>query len=220
MDTRRRQRPGRQRPGQQRPGWQVAGAVAVGFVVLLWALELLDVLLAHRLDGWGIRPRDAEGLGGVLAAPLLHGGWDHLGANTGPALVLGFLTLATGLVRGLAATAIIWLASGLAVWLVAGSDSVHLGASGLIFGWITYLAVQGFVDRKPGEIVIGIVVLLIYGGVLWGVLPGQPGVSWQGHLFGALAGVLAAVLLSERRSGGRGGRGVRRGVGGRVGGRR
>lgn len=183
-----------------RPGWQVAGVAAVAFVVLLWGIELVDVAASHRLDGWGIRPRSGEGLLGILAAPLLHGGWGHLVANTVPALLLGFLTLATGLARGLAATAVIWLAGGLAVWLVAGEHSVHIGASGLIFGWITYLAVQGFVDRKPGEIAIGLVVLVVYGGVLWGVLPGQPGVSWQGHLFGAVAGVAAAIVLSERRT--------------------
>jgi membrane associated rhomboid family serine protease len=163
-------------------------------------VEVVDVAASHRLDGWGIRPRSGEGLLGILAAPLLHGGWDHLGANTVPALVLGFLTLATGLARGLAATAIIWLVGGLAVWAVAGGSSVHIGASGLVFGWITYLVVQGFVDRKPWEIVIGLAVLVVYGGVLWGVLPGQPGISWQGHLFGAVAGVAAAVALSERRA--------------------
>lgn len=184
----------------QRPAWQVAGVVMIAFVALLYAIEVIDVVASNRLDGWGIRPRSGEGLLGIFAAPLLHGGWDHLIANTVPALVLGFLALATGLARGLAATAIIWLVGGLAVWLVAGGNSVHIGASGLVFGWITYLVVQGFVDRKPWEIVIGLVVLVVYGSVLWGVLPGQPGVSWQGHLFGAVAGVLAAVVLSERRA--------------------
>lgn len=181
-----------------KPAWQVAGVAAVAFVVLLWVVEGVDVAAAHRLDGWGIQPREAEGLLGILAAPLLHGGWGHLLANTVPALVLGFLTLATGIGRGLVATAVIWLLGGLAVWLVAGDHSVHIGASGLIFGWITYLAVQGFVDRKPSEIAIGLVVLVVYGSVLWGVLPGTPGVSWQGHLFGAVAGVVAAFAVSER----------------------
>jgi membrane associated rhomboid family serine protease len=183
-----------------RPGWQVAGVAAVAFVVLLWGIELVDVAASHRLDGWGIRPRSGEGLLGILAAPLLHGGWGHLVANSVPALVLGFLTLATGLARGLAATALIWVVGGFAVWLVAGDHSVHIGASGLIFGWITYLAVQGFVDHQLVEIAIGLVVLVVYGGVLWGVLPGQPGISWQGHLFGAIAGVVAAIVLSERRT--------------------
>ncbi|TNM44177.1 rhomboid family intramembrane serine protease [Nocardioides albidus] len=181
-----------------RPGWQLAAIGVAVFVALLWAIEVVDVAASHRLDGWGIRPRSGDGLLGILAAPLLHGGWGHLAANTVPALVLGFLTLATGIGRGLAATAIIWLAGGLAVWLVAGGHSVHLGASGLIFGWLTYLAVQGFVDRKPVEIVVGLGVLVVYGGVLWGVLPGTPGVSWQGHLFGALAGVAAAFAVRER----------------------
>lgn len=184
--------------GPDRPAWQVAAIGAVGFVAVLWVIEGIDVAASHRLDGWGIRPRSDEGLLGIVAAPLLHGGWGHLVANTVPALVLGFLTLATGIARGLAATAIIWLAGGLAVWLLAGDHSVHIGASGLIFGWLTYLVVQGFVDRNPLEIGIGLVVLLVYGGVLWGVLPGQPGISWQGHLFGAIAGVLAAVVVSER----------------------
>lgn len=181
-----------------KPAWQVAGVATVAFVVLLWAIEVVDVAASHRLDGWGIQPREADGLLGILAAPLLHGGWGHLVANTVPALVLGFLTLATGIGRGLVATAVIWLLGGLAVWLVAGDNSVHIGASGLIFGWITYLAVQGFVDRKPAEIAIGLVVLVVYGSVLWGVLPGTPGVSWQGHLFGAVAGVVAAFAVSER----------------------
>ncbi|MBM7516513.1 rhomboid family intramembrane serine protease [Nocardioides nitrophenolicus] len=182
-----------------RPGWQVAAIGAAGFVALLWAIELVDVAASHRLDGWGIRPRSGEGLLGILAAPLLHGGWGHLSANTVPALVLGFLALATGIGRGLVATAIIWLLGGLAVWLVAGSGSIHLGASGLIFGWLTYLVAQGFVDRRPVEIAVGLGVLVVYGGVLWGVLPGTPGVSWQGHLFGAVAGVVAAVVVRERR---------------------
>ncbi|KRA38531.1 rhomboid family protein [Nocardioides sp. Root614] len=187
----------------ERPAWQVAAVGAAGFVAVLWVIEGIDVAASHRLDGWGIRPRSDEGLLGILAAPLLHGGWGHLVANTVPALVLGFLTLATGIARGLVATAVIWLVGGLAVWLVAGDHSVHIGASGLIFGWLTYLVVQGLVDRKPLEIGIGVAVLLVYGGVLWGVLPGQPGVSWQGHLFGAIAGVLAAVVVSERGLAGR-----------------
>lgn len=181
------------------PGRQAAAVGAVGFVLLLWTIEVVDVLAAHRLDDEGIRPRSDEGLLGILFAPLLHGGWGHLVANSVPALVLGFLTLATGLARGLAATAVIWLLGGLGVWLVAGSSSVHIGASGLVFGWITYLAVRGIVNRNGVEIVVGLLVLLVYGGVLWGVLPGQPGISWQGHLFGAVAGVVAAVALRDAR---------------------
>lgn len=186
------------------PAWQLAALTIGGFTVLLWAIEVVDAATDHRLDQYGVRPRTDEGLLGILFAPMLHGGWAHLEANTVPVLVLGFLTLATGIARGLLATAIIWVVGGLGVWLLAGGHSVHLGASGLVFGWIVYLSVRGIVNRRFREIVLGLLVLVIYGGVLWGVLPGQPGVSWQGHLFGAAGGALAAVLLSDERLAGAG----------------
>jgi membrane associated rhomboid family serine protease len=94
---------------------------------------------------------------------------------------------------------VIWVVGGVGVWLVAGSNTNHIGASGLIFGWIVYLAIRGIVNRQPWEILLGVVVLFLYGGALWGVLPGQPGVSWQGHLFGAIGGAIAAVVVSDRR---------------------
>ncbi len=178
--------------------WQQTALLVGGFVVLLWVLELVDALTAHDLDQYGVQPRTDEGLLGILLAPLLHGGWAHLWANTVPVLVLAFLTLVTGVARGLAATAIIWVVAGIGVWLVGGEDTVHVGASSLVFGWIIYLVFRGFLNRRQGEIVIGVVVLVIYGGVLVGVLPGQPGVSWQGHLFGAVGGVLAAYVVRER----------------------
>lgn len=179
--------------------WQQTALLVAGFTLLLWILEIADaVVLGNDLDQYGVQPRSDEGLVGVLLAPLLHGGWAHLWANTVPVMVLGFLTLITGVARGLLATAIIWLVAGLGVWLVGGSNTVHLGASGLVFGWITYLAVRGFLNQRPNEVVIGIVVLLLYGGVIVGVLPGQPGISWEGHLFGALGGVVAAVAVRNR----------------------
>ncbi|HWJ82287.1 MAG TPA: rhomboid family intramembrane serine protease [Nocardioides sp.] len=181
------------------PAWQVAALGAGGFTALLWLIEIVDTAMNHRLDQYGVQPRSGEGLLGIVFAPLLHGGWAHLEANTVPCLVLGFLTLATGLLRGLLATAVIWVVGGVGVWLVAGSNSDHIGASGLIFGWIVYLVVRGIVNRRLWEIALGLVVLLLYGSALWGVLPGQPGVSWQGHLFGAIGGGLAAVLFSNDR---------------------
>nr|WP_246304960.1 rhomboid family intramembrane serine protease [Nocardioides thalensis] len=181
------------------PAWQVAGLGTIAFVVLLWVLEAVDAAMGHDLDQYGIQPRSDEGLLGILFAPVLHGGWSHLEGNTGPVLVLLFVTLATGLARGLLATAVIWVVGGLGVWLVAGSNSVHLGASGLVFGWIVYLGVRGIVNKEPWEILVGVVVLIVYGTVLLGVLPGQPGVSWQGHLFGAIGGAVAAAVLSNDR---------------------
>lgn len=185
--------------GREIPVW-VQAAAAIGlFTALLWVVEGIDVATGHELDQYGVQPRSDEGLLGILFAPFLHGGWDHLSANSGPLLVLGFLALATGLLRGLAATAVIWVVGGVGVWLVAGSNTNHIGASGLVFGFLVYVIVRGIVNRKLWEILVGVVVIFIYGGVLWGVLPGQPGVSWQGHLFGAIGGAIAAVVVSHRR---------------------
>ncbi|WNG86111.1 rhomboid family intramembrane serine protease [Mycobacterium sp. ITM-2016-00317] len=196
----------------KRPPWMVGGLTIVSFIVLLWIIELFDSLTGHRLDGNGIRPLETDGLSGILFAPLLHSDWGHLIANTGPALVLGFLMTLSGLSRFLYATAIVWIVGGLGTWLIGNIgaptyhgtvvETNHIGASGLIFGWLTFLIVFGFFTRKIWEIVVGVVVLFIYGSILLGVLPGTFGVSWQGHLCGAAAGVLAAYLLSgpERRA--------------------
>jgi membrane associated rhomboid family serine protease len=178
--------------------WARAAILSVGFVALLWLIEILDAVWSRDLDAYGVRPRDDEGLVGVALAPVLHGGWDHLSGNTVPVLVLAFLVLVGGTGRGLAATAVIWLVGGLGVWLTAPASSIHLGASVLVFGWLVYLMVRGVFTRSAGEIILGIVLFLAYGGLLLGVLPGQPGVSWQGHLFGAVGGALAAAWVDRR----------------------
>jgi membrane associated rhomboid family serine protease len=179
--------------------WRDAALVTGAFVALLWVLEVVDSATGHPLDAYGVQPRSEEGLVGVLVAPLLHFGFDHLVSNTIPVAVLGFLALITGIARGLLATAIIWVVGGLGVWVFAGGQTTHAGASVLVFGWIVYLVVRGFLTGRTAEILIGVVVFLLYSGALLGVLPGQPGVSWQGHLFGALGGALAARLTSGRR---------------------
>lgn len=176
-----------------------AAGTMLSFTTVLWVLEFYDQLTGQRLDGDGIVPRTADGLAGIAWAPLLHGGWAHLVANTLPFLVFGFLVLANGIGRFVTVTAIVWLLGGLGVWLTAPEGSVTIGMSGVIFGWLTYLLVRGFFARSGAQIVLAVVVFLLWGGILLGVLPGQQGVSWQGHLFGALAGVLAAWLVAPRR---------------------
>ena len=184
---------------QRRDTWQTAALVTGAFVVVLWVLEVVDTVSGHALDAYGVQPRTEDGLVGIGLAPLLHFGFDHLVSNTVPVAVLGFLTLATGIARGLLATAIIWVVGGLGVWVFAQPGSNHAGASVLIFGWIVLLVVRGFLNRRTTEILIGVVVFLLYSGALLGVLPGQPGVSWQGHLFGAIGGLVAAWVLTTRR---------------------
>ncbi|WP_232236103.1 rhomboid family intramembrane serine protease [Nocardia sp. BMG51109] len=181
--------------------WQRAIGLTLGFVALLYAIEGIDTLSGDRLQSEGVRPRSADGLIGIAFGPLLHGDWAHLMGNTVPVIVLGLLTLLTGIGRGLAATAIVWVVGEAGTWLTGEPGSVHVGASVLVFGWLTYLISRGFFARNVWQILIGLVVGLLYGSILWGVLPGQPGISWQGHLFGAVGGLIAGWVLSgdERR---------------------
>ncbi|OBI45154.1 rhomboid family intramembrane serine protease [Mycobacterium colombiense] len=200
-------RPGTPATRAKRPAWAVGAATILTFVALLYLVELIDQLTRHSLDENGIRPLEVDGLWGILVAPLLHANWDHLIANSVPALVLGFLMTLAGLSRFVFATAIVWILGGFGTWLIGNvgahcpyvgvrCETNHIGASGLIFGWLAFLIVFGFFTRKVWQIVVGIIVLFAYGGVLLGVLPGTPGVSWQAHLCGAIAGVVAAYLLS------------------------
>lgn len=195
------------------PAWKVGGATILSFVALLYVIEAIDTVTGHRLDQDGIRPLEVDGLWGILWAPLLHGGWPHLIANTVPALVLGFLVTLAGIGRFVYATAIIWVLGGLGTWLIGNlglhcpyvgvqCGSTHIGASGLIFGWLTFLILFGFFTRSVWQIVVGVVVFFVYGSVLLGVFPGTLGVSWQGHLCGALAGIVAAYVLAgpERKA--------------------
>ncbi len=172
------------------------------FTASLYVVEEADVLSGRHLQDNGIQPRVFSGLDGVLWAPLLHDNWSHLAANTVPFLLLGFLVMAGGLGQFLAVTATIWLLGGLGVWLLGPSDTIHIGASGLIFGWLTFLLFRGFYAHSGRQIALAVVLFFCWGGMLFGVLPGQPGVSWQGHLFGALAGILAArmVARADRRA--------------------
>jgi membrane associated rhomboid family serine protease len=184
------------RPGRARA--VLALEVIVVFVALLYAVELLDTLMGHRLDGMGIRPRQVDGLDGIAFAPLLHAGWAHLMANTAPLFLFGFLILLAGVARWLAVTALVWVVGGAGTWLVGQPSSLHIGASVLAFGWLVYLLLRGLFSHRVSQILLGLLLLVMYGGLLFGVLPGQPGISWQGHLFGAVGGGLAAWWWGER----------------------
>ena len=166
----------------------------------LWSLEVVDQLSGNALDVYGIQARELDGLPGILTAPFLHGGFDHLISNTVPFAVLGFLVLVGGLTRWLLSSLASMLSSGLFAWVLTPAGTVILGASGVVFGWLTYLLVRGVWSRRPGQVLLALVVLLVYGGLIWGVLPGAAGVSWQAHLGGAVGGVLAARWLHRRPS--------------------
>ncbi|WP_255306408.1 rhomboid family intramembrane serine protease [Streptomyces sp. Wb2n-11] len=169
----------------------------LGWVALLWALEALDAATG-ALNTYGLSPRDVGELRDVLPMSFLHHGFDHVASNTVPLLVLGFLAALSGIRRFAGVVLVVVLVSGLGVWLTAPDHSNTAGASGVVFGLFGYLLVRGFVDRSALDVVTGLVVAAVYGSILWGVLPANAAVSWQGHLFGLAGGVLAAFLFRRR----------------------
>ena len=179
---------------------KTAGIVIGVAVALLWLIELVDQLTRGSLDALGIHAWQVSSLPAVFIAPWLHVDWAHLGANTLPFAVLGFLVMIGGALR--AALSTLWsvLTSGLFAWLLSPPNTVTIGASGLIFGWLTYLLTRGLFARDGKQILLAVVIFLVYGGILWGVFPTQVGVSWQAHLGGAIGGVLASWFIHGRRA--------------------
>jgi membrane associated rhomboid family serine protease len=181
-----------------RPGWALLFMLFL--LAGLWFLEILDQLSGNQLDQLGIHAREVDGMPEIFSAPFLHAGWDHLISNSLPFVVLGFLVLLSGLARWLISSLIIIVVSGMTAWFLTPANTIILGASGLIFGWLTYLLARGIWSRRPAQVAVAVVVLLVYGGLIWGVLPSAAGISWQAHLGGAVGGVLAAWLLHRRAS--------------------
>jgi len=171
--------------------------VVFAVAAVMWMVEIIDLLPSTSFDRWGIRPRQFEGLFGIVTAPFLHAGFGHLISNTIPFLVLGCIIAAAGVQRFVQVTVIVGVIAALGTWLIGPSGTVHIGASGIVFGYLTYLLTRGVFERKLGHIAIGLLVLFFYGGILWGLLP-RPGISWQGHLFGAIGGVVAARVVHGR----------------------
>lgn len=170
-------------------------------VAIMWALELLDVVLPGDLDNYGIESRETDGLTGVVASPFLHADFAHLMANTIPFLVLGGLVALRYYEHFWPITAVIVVGSGLGVWLIGPGNAITIGASGAVFGYLTFLLTAGVLTRHWLDVLIGLGVLFIYGGFLVGALPWgvAAGVSWQAHLMGAIAGVIAAFWFAKPR---------------------
>ena len=172
-------------------------------LALMWLLEILDSYVLRPVFGlplqqFGIVPRDINGLRGLLFAPFLHGSFVHLMSNSLPFLALGWLVMLRAGIRGFFAVSLLaMLLGGLGTWVI-GSSGVHIGASGVIFGYLGYLLMAGFFDRRLFSMALSLLVAFLYGGLLWGVLPNQPGVSWEGHVCGFLSGTLAARLAAPQ----------------------
>lgn len=174
------------------------------FVSTFWILEIFDQfifqsLMRGGLDRFGIIPHHLIGLRGILFAPFLHGGWGHLIANTVPFVILGWLVMVQRTEDFFTVTAWTIAVAGLGTWFFGAPGSVHIGASGLIYGYFGFLLLRGYFERNIPSIALSLLVFFLYGSVIWGVLPGQPGISWQGHLFGFVGGALAARSISRAR---------------------
>jgi membrane associated rhomboid family serine protease len=176
--------------------------VVAALAVLMWVVEAIDQVAAGRLDANGIEPRELDGLDGIVWAPFLHAGFDHLIGNTIPFLLLGFAIAFSGVARVILVTVVVALVGGLGTWLIAPDNTVHIGASGIVFGYAAYLVARGVFSRSARQIALGLVVVVVWGATLLQGLVPETGISWQGHLFGAIGGVVAARVLSrseERR---------------------
>ena len=178
-------------------------ACILGFIVIIWIVEIFNGFVGHRLNlwgiyprTWGIYPRTISGLIGIPIAPFLHGGLGHIISNTIPFLILGSLVSLRGSTRWIGVSLVIVLFGGLGVWLI-GRPAVHVGASGLVFGYFGYLVASGWYDRKISSALISIAVIIFYGGMLFGALPTKGFISWEAHLSGLISGILVARLMRQ-----------------------
>ncbi len=176
--------------------WQILAS----FVAIFWILELLDVFLFdHQLDQFGIRPHSFIGLRGILFAPFLHGGLGHLIANTIPFVILGWLVMLQETSDFWIVTFLTMLIGGAGTWVFGAPNSMHIGASILIFGYLGFLLLRGYFQRNLASMSLSVLVFFLYSGALWGLLPLRDGISWQGHLFGFIGGAIAARMIAKEK---------------------
>jgi membrane associated rhomboid family serine protease len=171
-----------------------------GFVISFWVLEIIDqVVLNNSLNNLGIKPRSITGLRGIILAPFLHGNYQHLISNTIPFITLGWLVMAHKIKDFWFVTLLTMLVGGGGVWVFGATNSVHIGASILIFGYLGFLLFRGYFQRDLRSISLSLLVCFLYGSLVWGVLPSDPRISWQGHLFGFIGGFIAARMIGKAR---------------------
>ena len=173
----------------------------VGFIGLIWALQIVNVADGYRLDqDYGILPRSITHLPDIFAAPFLHFSWDHIEGNSGPLFIFGLLAAYRGVTRFLCVTLVVAITSGMAVWLFQGSNELTVGASGLIFGYFGYVLARGLIDRSLVDSLVAVVMGLSYYYLLTIAIPGAPGgVSWIGHLGGLIGGLASAWIFRTKR---------------------
>jgi membrane associated rhomboid family serine protease len=171
----------------------------VGIVAVMWLVEVINTLDSNALDNDGIWARNVDRLWGILTAPFIHASFQHLIDNTIPFVFMGLIIALAGAARLALVTAIVVIVGGIGTWLVSPGGVPTIGASGVVFGYATYLLARGFFNRSALELLTGLIVGVIWGAALLASVVPHPGVSWQGHVCGAIAGVVAASLLKRQR---------------------
>jgi membrane associated rhomboid family serine protease len=177
---------------------KIQALVLGGTLAVFWAVFVVSSLFGGSLLSLGVIPRTTTGLRGILFAPFLHGSLSHIVANSIPFVALGWMVMLKDERHFLPVTLAGMLGSGLMAWLLGAPGTVHIGASGVIFGYLGYLMLTGWYTRSFGSILLSVIVTLVWGSLVFGMLPGAPGISWQAHVGGFLGGAFAARLISRR----------------------
>lgn len=171
---------------------------ALGYIAIIWAVHILNMaVFGGALNDFGVHPLDLTSIWHIFTSPLLHADLDHLIGNTGLGALFAFLVGYSGKRVFWEVTAFVVLIGGIGTWLFGGIGTNHIGASGLVYGWLAYLLVRGFFNRSAGQVLLGVILGFTYSGLMWGVLPVAEGVSWQAHLFGAIGGVAAGMIITS-----------------------
>ncbi|MGB3547867.1 MAG: rhomboid family intramembrane serine protease [Saprospiraceae bacterium] len=170
---------------------------SLGPAAIIWAVFLVEQVVGSFAFDYGLYPREIVGIRGIFTSPLLHGSWGHILSNTPPLIALSGLLFYFYPRTGLRIYFFIYLFTGLGVWLF-GRSVYHIGASGVIYGLAAFLGLAGFFRRDFRAIIISLIVVFLYGGMVAGLFPGQPGISWESHLIGALIGGIAAWVFRSQ----------------------
>ncbi|MCG7237048.1 rhomboid family intramembrane serine protease [Corynebacterium sp. ACRQP] len=180
------------RKAQRQTGLKLAG----GFLATIWIVFILELVFPW-LQAFGIHPLDVSSLPFIFTSPLLHANFEHIISNSIPGAIFAFLVGYSGKRVFWEVTTFVVIIGGLGTWLFGGVGTNHIGASGLVYGWLAYLIVRGFFNRSIGQIITGVVLGFFYSGLIFGLLPGTEGVSWQAHLFGAIGGIVASMVITS-----------------------
>ncbi len=167
------------------------------FVAIMWIVFLVEFETGLNFSKYGLRPRSAEGLLGIITMPFLHGGWKHIFNNTIPMLILGWALFRFYPTIAFKTLIWIWLMSGIWLW-ISGRPNYHIGASGIVYGLAAFLFLSGWLRREKRVAALSLLVAFMYGGMWWGILPVDPTISWEGHLWGAFAGFILAIYYRKQ----------------------